>query len=114
MKTLALSLFLVLSQAHAGELLMDCYFEKDLKTFSLAKIDINDGACHASDFYESAGPVRIRYQIELCGQEAHGTTMTRVFENANWETVSSFSTRKECQLRRRINTVPRRCTPHRC
>lgn len=113
MKTIALTLFLVATQANAGELLMDCYFGREMKTFSLANLDIQDGSCRTGNIDMKEGPVNIRYQIELCGMDATGTVMTSSQNNNRWENVMEFSTKKECQLRRKIETVPRRCIPAR-
>lgn len=113
MKTLALTLLLAASQAFAGELLMDCYFGKEMKTFSLAALDLNDGACHSGNFDKRDGPVLVRYQIELCGLEATGVVMTKVGNMTRWDVSEPFSTRKECRLRRKIESVPRRCIPAR-
>lgn len=114
MKTIALTMLLVAAQANAGELLMDCYFGgRQVTTFSLANLDIQDGACHTGNIDKSEGPVKIRYQIELCGMDATGSVMTSSQNNSNWERVMEFSSKKECQLRRKIESLPRRCIPAR-
>ena len=114
MKSLAVAFLLIASQAQAGELLMDCYFGgREITTFSLASIDIQDGACHLGNFDKREGPVRVRYQIELCGMDATGVILTNSQNNDNWEFFMNFSSKKECQLRRKIETIPRRCIPAR-
>lgn len=105
---------LMTSQVRAGELLMDCHFGRQIKTFSLSALDYNDGACHTGNFDKTEGPVKIRYQIELCGMDVAGTVMMNSLNNNEWETISTFSSNKECQLRRKIETVPGpRCSPAR-
>lgn len=114
MKTIALALLLAATQANAGELLMDCYFGgRQVTTFSLASLDIQDGGCRTGNFDKKEGPVTVRYQIELCGLDATGLVMTNSQNNNHWETVMEFSSKKECQLRRKIESVPRRCIPAR-
>ena len=113
MKSLIFALLLTTSQAFAGELLMDCHFGKETKTFSLAALDKGDGACHVGNFDKREGPVLVRYQIELCGMEATGVVMTKVGQMTRWDVSEPFSTRRECQLRRKIESAPPRCIPAR-
>ncbi len=109
-----MTLMLMTSQVNAGELLMDCHFGRQIKTFSLAALDLNDGSCHIGNFDKKEGPVNIRYQIELCGMDVTGSVMVSSLNNNQWETLSEFTSKKECQLRRKIETVPGpRCSPAR-
>lgn len=106
MKRIFIGLLLLASQAQAGELLMDCYFgNRQTKTFSLRELDFQDGACHVGNFYTNEGMVRIRYLIELCDMDARGKIFTGFSNSHRWDEVGTFSTEKECQLRRKIEII---------
>lgn len=107
MKRIVIGLLLLASQAHAGELLMDCYFGNKMKTFSLKELDVQDGACHVGNYYNNEGMVRIRYLVELCDMDARGKVFTGFGNSHRWDEVGTFSTEKECQLRRKIEIVRR-------
>ena len=103
MKLFAILMTLISFSAHsAGELILDCHFGRTIKSFSLKNIDQADGTCRTGNYLVNEGPIQIKYEIELCGMEASGTTFYRSAANLPWDYAYSFSTKNECLLRRKI------------